>query len=148
MTDPMPGGGAASGGEWQEQRLRAVRAHAAANEQRRDREAAQARELIAEFVRAAAERGLKPEPLVARPYNGRGRYRTGRLGWYLTPDRHTAIGADGEYYVLAVRPSARAWLTGVTLEPERPRLIIGEGGRDGESIPLQALLARRLQTPT
>ena len=131
--------------DWAEQRRRAIDSHAAANAQRRAAETEQARALVAEFVRAATERGLRPAPLRARPYRGPGTYRTGRQGWYLTADHSVAIGTDGEYYVLTVPPSARAWLTGVTLQPEQPRLIFGEGGRDGETMPLKTLLGARLE---
>jgi hypothetical protein len=129
---------------WAEQRRRAVRAHAAADAERRAGEAARARALIADFVRTAADRDLRPVPLLARGYRGRGGYRTGLLGWYLTPDRTIAVGTDGEYYVLTVVPSIRGRLTGVRVEPQEPRLIVGEGGRDGESMPLAELLRMRL----
>jgi hypothetical protein len=32
----------------------------------------------------------------------------------------------------------------VTIEPQDPRLIVGEGARDGESVPLKTLLQMRL----
>ena len=48
--------------------------------------------------------------------------------------------SDGRYYVLAVAPSLRGRLTGVTPAPAEPRLIVGEGGRDGESMPLEKLV--------
>jgi len=37
-----------------------------------------------------------------------------------------------------------ARLRGVTVEPQDPPLQVGRGARDGESIDLDALLARRL----
>jgi hypothetical protein len=98
------------------------------------------------FVSQANERGLPAGPLVARPYSGRGKYRTGLLGWYVTVDHTAAIGIDGEFYVLTVPPSVRALVTGITLEPHDPPLIFGEGGRDGESIPLKMLLHERLDS--
>jgi hypothetical protein len=54
------------------------------------------------------------------------------------------VGTDGEFYVLAVPPSRLARLRGVSLTPSEPRLVIGEGGRDGERITLAELLARVL----
>jgi GNAT superfamily N-acetyltransferase len=42
--------------------------------------------------------------------------------------------------------SLRALVTGATLVPTRPRLILGEGGRDGERIPLRAALDALLGT--
>jgi hypothetical protein len=129
---------------WQEQRGRAISAHAAADARRKAAEIEQARELVAQFVRQARERGLRLTPLAARAYNGRTRYRTGLRGWYLRPDRSLAIGGDGQFYILSVPATVRARFTGAVVQPQPPRLVIGEGGRDGESIPLQVLLRRRL----
>jgi hypothetical protein len=136
--------GTGAGSDWRERRLRAANAHAAAHEQRRAAESEQARGLIAEFIRAAAAQGVAPEPLRARPYGGRGRYRTNLQGWYLMPDQSIAVGTDGEFYLLSVAPSLLARFTGTRVQPQPPRLVVGEGGRDGESIPLQTLLQRRL----
>jgi hypothetical protein len=129
--------------EWREQRARAVAHHGAELERRRDAEAAQAMAQITEFVAAAREAGLPTEPLRARSYSGRS-YRTGLRGWYLDAARAIAVSDDGRYYSLLVPPSARAWLTGADPQPQAPRLIVGEGARDGESIPLASLLRRRL----
>ncbi|MGA8114643.1 MAG: hypothetical protein WCA46_13340, partial [Actinocatenispora sp.] len=129
---------------WQEQRQRAISVHAEAQRQRESSEARQARDLVAGFARRATERGLRPTPLQARAFNGRARYRTGLHGWYLKPDRSLAVGTDGEFYILAVPASVRARVTGAHLTPGQPRLTIGEGARDGESIPLRTLLQLRL----
>ena len=59
-------------------------------------------------------------------------------------DRSVAIGTDGGYYVLSVPASLRAQFTGVAIEPQDPRLIVGEGARDGESMPLKTMLQMRL----
>jgi len=129
---------------WHEQRARAVAAHAADRERRAAAEADQARRLVAEFARTALARGLPTEPLVARGHDGKGRYRTGLRGWYLRSDRGLAVSTDGEFYLLTIAPSLIGRLRGVTLTPETPRLVLGEGGRDGERIPLQQVLERRL----
>jgi hypothetical protein len=55
-----------------------------------------------------------------------------------------AISGDGQFYILSAPATMRARFTGVVVRPQEPRLVIGEGGRDGESIPLQVLLRRRL----
>jgi hypothetical protein len=128
--------------EWRRQRARAVEAHAADAERRLAAETARARRLVSEFAAAARERALRPSPLVAHGYSGRGRYRTGLRGWYLRPD--VAVGTDGEFYLLTVPDSVRGRLTGVTVEPAQPRLVVGEGARDGERISLSELLDRRL----
>jgi hypothetical protein len=129
---------------WREQRARAVAAHGEALAAKRAAETAQARELIAGFVRDARARGLPTEPLRALPYSGGGSYRTGLRGWYIHPDRSVAVGEDGEYYVLGVPPSVKARVSGVRLAPADPPLIVGEGARDGASAPLSTLLATAL----
>jgi hypothetical protein len=132
------------GDDWAEQRRRSIAAHAAAAERKRAAEIAQAREMIDEFVRAARSRGVKPVTLTARAYNGGGTYRTNRQGWYISVDRSVAIGTDGGYYVLSVPASLRARFTGASVDPQDPRLIVGEGARDGESMPLKSMLQMRL----
>ncbi|MEU7869323.1 hypothetical protein [Dactylosporangium sp. NPDC049140] len=129
--------------DWAEQRARAVARHGAELERRREAEAVQARALIADFVTAAREAGPPAEPLRARSYSGRS-YRTALRGWYLNPARTIAISETGEYYSLLVPSSAMALFTGADPRPQPPRLIVGEGARDGESMPLAALLQRLL----
>ena len=129
---------------WQERRRQAVAGHAAALEAGRAAEAREAGALLDAFVRRAAERGLAPHPLVARAFDGRATYRTRVLGWYLKSNRSIAVGESGEYYVLTVRASLRARFTGADLSPSTPRLIVGAGGGDGETVPLAELLDRRL----
>lgn len=133
---------------WAAQRQRAIEVHAAGLRTRAGTEAAEARRLVADFVRRASEHALPPVPLVARGFNGRSRYRTGLRGWYLKPDRSVAVGTDGAFYILSVPASLRARFTGATLVPSTPPLIVGEGARDGESVPLADLLARRLAAGT
>src|SRR3954471_23951127 len=129
---------------WQQQRRRAVAGHAAALEAGRAAEAREAAALIDGFVHAALERGLTPQTLTARSFDGRATYRTHVRGWYLKSNRSVAVGEDGEYYVLTVPASLRARFTGSDLSPSMPRLIVGAGGGDGETVPLAQLLAQRL----
>ena len=130
--------------EWHERRDRAVAGHAAAMAAERAAEAARAAALLADFVSRAGERGLRPAPLTARSVDGRTSYRTRLRGWYLKTNRSVAVGEDGNFYVLSVPSSLRARLTGAALEPSTPRLVIGAGGGDGETMPLEQLLRRRL----
>jgi hypothetical protein len=141
----VPEDGGVDGSDWVRQRDRAIAAHAAERARQEAAEAEQARELISEFVRAARDRGLAVRPLSAQGYDGRSRYRTGLRGWYLRPDHTLAVGEDGEFYILTVPGSLRARLTGAAVRPSAPRLVIGEGGRDGERIPLRDLLRLRLE---
>jgi len=129
---------------WQEQRRQAVAGHAAAFEAGRAAEAAEAAALLADFVRRARERGLEPAALSATSFDGHARYRTKLRGWYLKKNRSIAVGADGGYYVLIVPSSLRARFTGADVRPSVPRLVVGAGGGDGETLPLAQLLRRRL----
>jgi hypothetical protein len=129
---------------WRRERDRAVAARGAALRRQTAAEVARAQEMVAAFAVQARERGLRTSPLTARPYHGRGRYRTGLRGWYLRPNGALAVGEDGGFYVLTVPASLRARFTGVSPRPEEPRLVIGEGARDGERIALEELLRLRL----
>jgi hypothetical protein len=129
---------------WEEQRKQAVAGHGAALDAARAREAAEAAALLADFVARAAERGLVPGILSATSYDGRATYRTKLRGWYLKSNRSVAVGEDGKFYALTVPSSLRARFTGADVEPSTPRLVIGAGGRDGETMPLAQLLQRRL----
>jgi hypothetical protein len=131
--------------EWARQRDRAITVHAAELARREAAEAEQAGVLLRAFVESARDRGIPPADLRATSYDGRNRYRTGLRGWYLREDEGLAVDENGEFYILSVQGSLRARLTGVELRPARPRLVIGEGGRDGERITLGALLDRRLE---
>ena len=55
-----------------------------------------------------------------------------------------AIDTEGRFYVLTVPGSMAARFKGVTPEPSEPTLVLGAGGKDGESIDLSAALARVL----
>jgi hypothetical protein len=129
---------------WSEQRRQAIAGHAAALEAGRAAEAREAAALLDDFVRRAAERGLEPRRLHARTFDGRATYKTHVRGWYLKSNRSVAVGEDGEYYVLTVPASLRARFAGAELAPSMPRLIVGAGGGDGETVPLSQLLDRRL----
>ena len=118
--------------------------HVEADRKRRERESAKAQVLVDEFARAAKAAGLATTELTARPYSGRGRYRTGLQGWYLRTDLSIGVDVDGGYHPLVVTPERWGRLRGVTLVPTPPPLQVGEGARDGESIALAALLKLRL----
>jgi hypothetical protein len=129
---------------WNEHRRQAIAGHAAAFEAGRTAEAQQAAALLADFVRRAGERGLPPAELSARSFDGRSTYRTKLRGWYLKSNRSVAVGADGGYYVMTVPSSLRARFGRADMQPSTPRLIVGAGGGDGETMPLAQLLQRRL----
>jgi hypothetical protein len=133
-----------AGATWREQRREASAVHADALERRRATEAGRARALIADFLVDVRARQVAPVPLHARSYDGRHRYRTPLLGWYLRRDKNVAIGTDGNYYVLGVPTSLRAQLRGTSVEPRDPPLVVGAGGKDGESLDLEVAIARVL----
>lgn len=108
-------------------------------------EAERAQRLIDEFVAEATRRGIEPEPLQATTHHGQ-RLRTNLRGWYLRQNQSVAIGTDAGYYVLMVPLAAglRERLRGVRVEPSPPPLVVGRGGRDGETGDLSEFLQWRL----
>lgn len=135
---------AADADAWRRQRTEAAEHQQRELDRRRAQESAAARALLADFVVAARERGISPEPLRARAFTGGATYRTQVEGWYLRRNRSVAVGTDGQFYVLGVPASLAARVRGTTLEPSDPPLVLGKGGRDGESVDLADALARVL----
>lgn len=129
---------------WAQQRRQAVAGHAAALDADRRAEAEKGAALIAGFLREAAGRGLTPGVLTARSFDGKATYKTKIRGWYLKSNRSVAVGEDGGYYALTVPSSLRARFSGAEITPSPPRLIVGAGGGDGETMSLAELLQRRL----
>ncbi|TDC85177.1 hypothetical protein E1193_03640 [Micromonospora sp. KC606] len=136
---------AEDGLEWRERQRRAVRAHAAADARERAAEQAEATEMVARFAAEATRRGLRTDRLTAVSYDGRTRYRTHLAGWYIDQARVRAVDTAGRFYLLAVPASLRSRLLGTRPAPAAPPLVVGRGGRDGESLPLAALLSLRLE---
>ena len=128
--------------QWRAGRREAAAAHADALRRKQEAESAQARELIAAFVRDAAVHGPAPEPLRAYTYDGRSRLRTPLRGWYLRLDESIGIDTDGRFYLLRAPRSIGGLLRGVTPAASDPPLVLGAGGKDGESIDLADALAR------
>lgn len=131
--------------EWAGDRDRAVAARTADLARREAAEAGEAAAALRGFVATARERDLAPVPLRARSYDGRSRYRTRLRGWYLRRDETMAVAEDGCFYVLTVPGSLRARFAAADVVPSRPRLVLGAGAGDGESVPLRAVLARILE---
>jgi len=127
---------------WREDRRAASAAHADALARRLAAESARASAMIAEWVEAALVDGPPPVPLVARSYDGRRRFRTPLQGWYLRRDESVAIDTAGRFYVLRTPGGLGAMLRGVEPVPQDPPLVIGAGGKDGESLDLDLALAR------
>ena len=113
-------------------------------EEKQKAESARASEYLMQFVESAKEQGLPTEPLIVRGYGGKGTAKTPLVGWYLKNDRSMAVDVDGNFYLLIEQLSFKDRLTGVTPKPSAPPLILGAGGRDGESIDLTAKLTELL----
>jgi hypothetical protein len=127
-----------------QERAERAREHRAANDRRRAQESERAQKIVDRFVSAALEAGLPAEELTARPWSGRGRYRTGLVGWYLRSDGSLGVSTDGGYYVLTVPPRRLGRWRTLALTPDPPPLQVGEGARDGESVALEVLLRELL----
>ena len=119
--------------------------HAQAQRRRDEQDSAKAQVLLDRFVERAAQTGLPTEKLRARPWTGRGSYRTGLVGWYLRRDRAIGVDTDGRFYVLVVPPVRFGRLRAVRVQPSPPPLDAGRGGRDGEAADLPTLLEERFQ---
>jgi hypothetical protein len=107
-------------------------------------ESVKAQALIDQFVKDARARGIVPGPIRATLYTGQS-VKTDKTGWYLRKNESLAVGDDGAYYVLTVPGGLRERLSGVKLKPTAPPLIVGKGGRDGESGDLAEFLRWRLE---
>jgi hypothetical protein len=120
----------------------AKRAELAAAQERA--ESRQAQKLIDEFLAAARAKGITPQPLRARLFSGQS-VKTDKVGWYLRKNQSVAVGDDGSYYVLIVPGGLRERLSGVKLRPSPPPLVVGKGGKDGETGDLAEFLQLRLE---
>lgn len=108
------------------------------------REAAAAQLQLDEFVTELRAAGIAPHPLRATLLNGV-RVRTGLLGWYLNRAETLAVDQVGRYFQLICPGSPLSRLTGVRVFPAEPTLVIGRGGRDGETGDLSEFLDRARQ---
>jgi hypothetical protein len=131
--------------QWRAEQAERAEYHVQARRLRSEQESEKAQVLIDRFVERATEAGLATEKLTARPWSGRGRYRTGVVGWYLRRDRSIGVGRDGNFYILTVAPVRFGQWRTVPLEPSPPPLQVGKGAKDGESFALEDLLEMRLQ---
>jgi hypothetical protein len=149
MVGELPAEGAGTGADdrrdWSTRRADAAAEHVAARDRVRASESLKARELVEQFVREAVARGLRQTPLRARAYNGRSTYRTPLRGWYLKRNATLAVDGDANFYVMSTATSFQARIAGAQVPPADPPLVVGAGGRDGESMPLEELLRIRLE---
>lgn len=132
------------GKSWSDQKSENVRLQAKRQEERLAAQSAQAREYLRRFIQAARANNLPSEPLVAQGYGGKGSAKTGLNGWYLKTNRTMAVCENGDFYLLIADLSWKDRLKGYTPKPTDPPLVLGAGGRDGESIDLTDALSKLL----
>lgn len=106
-------------------------------------ESVAAQVLVDEFVATAAARGLQPEPLRALLMDGT-RVKSDQVGWYINKSQTLAIAPDARFFKLLTTGGRFARFTGVKLAPSPPPLVVGRGGRDGETGDLKDFLERTL----
>ena len=131
------------GQDWARERREAAAARARMLQARQEKEQAQAARIVGAFLAVARTEHLEPVALRARGYGG-GRARTPLQGWYLRADETVALDTEGGYRVLTMPLSPRHRLLGVTPPCEPVPMTIGEGGRDGDVLPLRFALDRLL----
>lgn len=129
--------------DWAGRRRAAADERARMLRARQDAEHARAARIVGLFVRVARAEGLAPEPLRVQGYGGGGA-RTSLRGWYLRADRTVAIDVDGRFYILSKPLTVRERLFGAAPDAEPVPMTIGEGGRDGDVVPLRFALDRLL----
>lgn len=127
---------------WREERREAAAAHADALARRQNAESARARALIAAFVEEARVSGPPPVELRARTYDGRSQVRTRLRGWYLRQNQTVGIDTEGRFYVLSAPGGLVARLRPAEVAPSDPPLVLGLGGKDGETLDLAVALDR------
>jgi len=106
-------------------------------------ESERAQKLVDEFLLKAQAASLPQVELRARTLDGH-LVKTDQHGWYIRNDHSVAVGVDGQYYQLTVPGGFMARIRGVHLEPSPPPLVVGRGGKDGETGDLQQFLDRAL----
>ena len=128
------GSGDSADSDWAASRRRAAAQRARMLQERQN----------AEYARAARiDEGLEDVPLRVRGYGG-GSARTPLRGWYLRADETVGIDTLGRFYILSMPLSLSQRLRGVRPESQPVPMTIGEGGRDGDIVPLRFALDRLL----
>jgi len=141
----VSGAGAETGEDWTARRREAAAEQERRLQERKRVESARAQAIIDAFLARAATDAVPPVPLVVRGRRG-GQARTSLTGWYLKTDGSVAVSTQGGFYVLIQDLSFLERMRGYTPPPTDPPLIVGEGGGDGETIDMDAALARHLKS--
>ncbi|SDN82052.1 hypothetical protein SAMN05216355_11621 [Actinomyces ruminicola] len=129
--------------DWAQRRRDAAAERARMLRARQQAEHQRAARIVSLFIAVAGAEGLKATPLRVKGYGG-GSARTPLTGWYLRHDQSVAIDTAGRFYILTRPLGLRDRLFGVTPTDEPVPMTIGEGGRDGDIVPLRTALDRLL----
>ncbi|MGM0385027.1 MAG: hypothetical protein ACQERF_03455 [Actinomycetota bacterium] len=129
--------------DWSQKRREAADEHAERLRRRQAAQSSRAQAMLDEFTAAALRTGVETTNLQVS--GGRRRASSNIEGWYVRNDHSMGVGTDGRLYVLTMPLSLLDVLRGVELTPMiEPPLVIGAGGRDGDSIDLADALDRVL----
>ena len=137
------GSGDSADSDWAASRRRAAAQRARMLQERQNAEHARAARIVELFLRVARDEGLEDVPLRVRGYGG-GSARTPLRGWYLRADETVGIDTLGRFYILSMPLNLSQRLHGVRPESQPVPMTIGEGGRDGDIVPLRFALDRLL----
>lgn len=132
---------------WSQQRAAVLAAQEQALEHARRTEHEKATAILREYVERFETAGIAPRPLRALPYKGSGTIRTPLHGWYLKHDRTIGIDTEARYFILRADGGLLTRLRGAEIEPVDAPLVVGRGGRDGETFDLRELLEMRVKDP-
>ncbi len=132
---------------WSQQRAEVIAAQEQALEHARRTEHEKATAILREYVERFETAGIAPRPLRALPFKGSGTIRTPLHGWYLKQDRTIGIDTRARYFILRADGGLLTRLRGAEIEPVDAPLVVGRGGRDGETFDLRELLEMRLKDP-
>lgn len=128
--------------DWTQKRREAADEHAERLRRRQAAESSRAQAMLDAFTAAALKAGVETTTLQVT--SGKRRASSDIEGWYVRNDRSMGVGTDGKLYVLTAPLSLMDVLRGVKLTPIEPPLVLGLGGRDGDSIDLADALERVL----
>ncbi len=130
--------------DWAAHRTEAARIQHERLRARQDAEHQRAEALLEQFMNAIARKPVPAQPLRVRGYGGNFSARTNLHGWYLRIDRTAGVSTQGDFYILTAPLSVLDRVRGVHPEPSRPPMVLGAGGKDGDSIDLVDALERVL----
>ncbi|NDR53909.1 hypothetical protein [Actinomyces sp. 565] len=130
-------------GDWAQRRREAAAERARMLAARQNAEHQRAARIVSLFLAVAKAEGLAAQPLRVKGYGG-GSARTSLTGWYLRQDQSVGIDTSGRFYILTRALGLRDHLFGVDPAEEPVPMTIGEGGRDGDIVPLRTALDRLL----